>query len=259
MTNSAGFIDKTLGNAVKLATAGTDSGNYSLKIGWVTANTHDTYIPSESIHVNAKGDVGLGVIPTGKLDLFGNVKVRGKLLVDGTIDFQGGVSINSQLLISSDSSWVSSIAESESQQASTTIKGKGFIQTPWIYSSVIEAPKEKTTDSTMIVVGQAGLPSFNDNFDKILLVTHGEEQLTVATNGDLTIDHNLGITQNLTASGDATLKQDVSIEGSGSSLFVTGNMTVAGKATIKGDLTGWRKITIKGETTVEHAMKIEGS
>ncbi|GEM_PF-3257254 len=106
--------------------------------------------------IKDNGDVGIGeTSPQGDLDVNFNAVV-GNIAIGAQSTFQGAT-----------------------QQA-----GDGYFTTPWVYATAIEAPGERGSAGTAIIVGD------DDNFgdaDEIHMITNGESQLMVESTGEVGI------------------------------------------------------------------------
>jgi hypothetical protein len=103
-----------------------------------------------------------------------------------------GVDINGDLTVGSTTGSQSTF------QSNSSYDGDGFFQTPWLYSSALEAPGERGTAGTAILVG-AGT-GFT-NADEIALVTQGNIGLKVDSSTNVEIPNDLSVLGDVTVHG----------------------------------------------------------
>ncbi len=129
---------------------------------------------TSAIRVDSTGNVGIGTTtPTRTLDVRSTLRV-------GTPTGTG--------------------AQSTAQANSTSSDG-GYIETPWVYTSGLEAPSERASASTGIALGASALPDgTTTNSDSITSYTNGQARLKLE-NGNAIFQNNNGPV-------DITLKRD---------------------------------------------------
>ncbi|CAM1359040.1 autotransporter outer membrane beta-barrel domain-containing protein [Tenacibaculum xiamenense] len=122
------------------------TGNIKLGDNWINNDGGD-----EGIAIKTDGSVGIGESnPQTSLDVVDNAVI-------------GNIAVGSQ-----------STTQSASNQ-----KDEGYMTTPWIYTSAIQAPGERDSSPTMIAVG--GDNNFGKS-DEIHFVTNGASQVEVSNN-----------------------------------------------------------------------------
>ncbi|SNR15293.1 Protein of unknown function precursor [Tenacibaculum jejuense] len=165
-TNDSGIQFDTNGNVITSAKISL-GGNIQINSNWISNDGDD-----EGIAIKADGSVGIGESnPQTSLDVVDNAVI-------------GNIAVGSQ---------------STTQNASNQ-KDEGYMTTPWIYTSAIQAPGERDSSPTMIAVGG------DNNFgkaDEIHFVTNGTSQVEI-TDGLLNVSGSIKSTGNFELDGALT-------------------------------------------------------
>lgn len=165
-TSNNGIQFDASGNVITSAKISV-GGNLQLNSNWISNDGND-----EGIAIKNDGSVGIGEAnPQTSLDVVDNAVI-------------GNIAVGSQ---------------STTQNASNQ-KDEGYMTTPWIYTSAIQAPGERDSAPTMIAVGG------DNNFgkaDEIHLVTNGSSQVDIS-NGLLNVSGDIKSTGNFEFDGAIT-------------------------------------------------------
>ncbi len=165
-TDNKGIQFDANGNVTTSAKIST-GGNIQLNDNWLSNDGDD-----EGIAIKTDGSVGIGESnPQTSLDVVDNAVI-------------GNIAVGSQ-----------STTQSASNQ-----KDEGYMTTPWIYTSAIQAPGERDSSPTMIAVG--GDNNFGKS-DEIHFVTNGASQVEVS-NGLLSVSGDIKTTGSLEFDGIIT-------------------------------------------------------
>ncbi len=78
-----------------------------------------------------------------------------------------------------------SVGSQSTDQGTSAANGLGFTTTPWLYTNAIEAQGERGSASTLITVGADGTYGAAD---QIHMVTSGNSQMTIASDGKVGLD-----------------------------------------------------------------------
>jgi|GEM_PF-3785216 len=108
------------------------------------------------------------------------------LTINGTLTSTGTLSSNSALDIATTAAIGNiNFGSQSTDQGSSNFSGKGFTTTPWLYTNAIEAQGERGSSSTLITVGADGTYG---GADQIHMVTNGNSQMTIASDGKVGLD-----------------------------------------------------------------------
>ncbi|MCH2034322.1 MAG: hypothetical protein MK202_12500 [Tenacibaculum sp.] len=165
-TSNNGIQFDASGNVITSAKVSV-GGNLQLNSNWISNDGND-----EGIAIKNDGSVGIGEAnPQTSLDVVDNAVI-------------GNIAVGSQ---------------STTQNASNQ-KDEGYMTTPWIYTSAIQAPGERDSSPTMIAVG--GDNNFGKS-DEIHFVTNGSSQVDIS-NGLMNVSGDIKTTGNFEFNGAIT-------------------------------------------------------
>ncbi len=77
------------------------------------------------------------------------------------------------------------VGNQSTDQSSSNLNNKGYSTTPWLYTNAIEAQDERGASSTLITIGNDGTYG---SADQIHMVTNGNSQMTIASDGKVGLD-----------------------------------------------------------------------
>jgi len=178
------------------------ASNVSVIGDFVTLNTV-TSNTEQMVITNSGTGPGLKVTQTGAeaiAEFYDDGGVLAMKVADGgnvgigTVNPLYRMDIRNTLLVASNNAFASATYPYESAaQASSARSNMGFVQTPWLYTSVVESPPQKGTGTTLIAVGDAGgyLTSLAGNVgtgvNNISMVTSGYDRLRIGSTGNVGI------------------------------------------------------------------------
>lgn len=108
------------------------------------------------------------------------------LQVNGTLTSTGALNGNSTMDIANTGLIGNlNVGSQSTDQGTSNHSNKGFTVTPWLYTNAIEAQGERGSASTLITVGADGTYGAAD---QIHMVTNGNSQMTIASDGKVGLD-----------------------------------------------------------------------
>lgn len=108
------------------------------------------------------------------------------ITVNGSMTATGALEGESSLIVADNSTLGNVSTGSQStDQGTSNQNNKGFSVTPWLYTNAIEAQDERGSSSTLITIGNDGTYG---SADQIHMVTNGNSQMTVASDGKVGFD-----------------------------------------------------------------------
>ncbi len=138
------------------ASISSNNGGDATENGNLRFQTYDGAL-TERMRIDESGFVGIGeTTPQARLDV-------------SDIAVVGNLSVGSQ----------------STDQSTSGANGLGYTTTPWLYTNAIEAQGERGSASTLITVGADGTYGAAD---QIHMVTSGNSQMTIASDGKVGLD-----------------------------------------------------------------------
>jgi len=182
---------------------------------------NDDGVETDGIYLDVDGDVGIGnTSPAEKLDVSGNVKVTGNIAVSGTVDGRD---------VSADGVKLDTIETNADLTDTTNVTAAGALMD----SEVTNLAQVKAFDATDYAAASHTHVASTDivatGTPSATTYLRGDDTwATIAGGGDVTkvgtpVDNQLGVW-----TGDGTIEGNTNLTYDGSTLGVTGNITVTG-------------------------------